>query len=100
MCRVSADFEFLNCRDSVNADNLESAEPKPGSMIKSVIKCDVPKNGVPMTCGVGSNNAKASSTAIANSASFSFSQSVTVGVKPPFTLSFYSLIFLIGDERG
>ena len=56
-------------------------EPKIGTMIKSVIRCDVPVNGVAMTCGVGSSNAKASSTSVANEKAFTFGQEITVGVR-------------------
>lgn len=56
------------------------AEPKIGTMIKSSIRCDVPDQGVAMTCQVGSSNAKASSTSVANEKAFSFGQDVTVEV--------------------
>ena len=55
-------------------------EPIVGAMVKSIIRCDVPENGVPMTCGVGSSNAKASSTSVANEKAFTFGQEITVGV--------------------
>ncbi len=76
---IHADFRFLEYGQA-RVRAATAGEPKLGTMIKSVIRCDVPENGVAMTCGVGSSNAKASSTSVSNEKAFSFGQSITVGV--------------------
>lgn len=86
-----ANFRFLEYGQPEIQDPIKG-EPKVGTMVKSVIRCDVPENGVPMTCGVGSSNAKASSTSVANEKAFTFGQDITVGVS-----SFCSSSLAFGD---
>ena len=86
---LPAGFNFLEYGQPSLGD-LEASQPREGIHTKSVIKCDVPSFGVPMTCGVGANNAKGSQTSVANMNSFSFTQSISIQVSRLCSLRYSS----------
>lgn len=90
---TNADFEFLRYTTSYLGD-LIIREPRVGDVIKSVIKCGVPAGGIPMTCGVGTSNAKGSSLSITNGRAFTFSQNVQIGVRLTLPCSCFFLAML------
>lgn len=59
---------------------LKSSQPEPGTRMKSIIRCESPANGVDMNCQVGTNNAKASSTAVSNAHAFAFTLGIRIQV--------------------
>ena len=73
--------EFLTYGQTALGSTVNKQPPTVGSPEISTIGCQVPTNGLPATCTGGNQHALADTTSLANTKTFSFTQSIGIEVR-------------------
>ena len=75
-----AGFTFLSYGNPTLGNSVTTQPPENGPIVVTPISCPVPSNGLTTTCSAANGNTQGTEVSASQTKSFTFTQSITVGV--------------------